>query len=466
MLVSGRKRRRDVDPEVEDSKEPTAGCVGDDVVVVPDDEADTYATDVVAATPSMRSGGRVESTGWHASGSPVAGSPTIDDATESSRPDARVRSTSELPSASTAAGSAVGDAGGNVGTHLQTAADLLGASSLAASSGTVPSPVSGMALAKAPVELTYPMPPSSSSALAAEVYLVVDDRETAGVGPSRATFLARLRVNPGLADRVVQRRLPVGDALLVARVTAVGAAAFDGAPPEGTEILLDQLIERKTAADVVASLKDGRLDKQAYFMAASGRSSLTCIIEGDLDGATQNDNVMREAAKNCLAALTVASSFFIKYTNGLDETVAYFSSLVRHRGRRLGSADGLAGWLSAHRLTDGAVSEADGVLTYSRWAKEITKMRQTTTLQQMWALQLLVVPGIGKARANTIIHGTFKVPTALAEAYRATSTPEEGKELLAQLTPPPGCAGIPKPVSSYMYDLFTAQEYGCPAPQV
>jgi len=207
---------------------------GDDVIVIPDDEADTHATHVVAATRSMQSGGRAESARSPARGSRVVSSPTFDIATRTIRSRPHVRFADGLSSASTQAGSTIGNVCGNVGTHLQTAADLLAASPLAATAGIVPAPVRGMPLAKAPLELPYPTAPSSSSLLAAEVDLVVDDRETAGAGPSHASFLARLRVHPGLADHAVQRRLPVGDALLVARVTAAGAAAYEGAPPEGT----------------------------------------------------------------------------------------------------------------------------------------------------------------------------------------------------------------------------------------
>ena len=89
----------------------------------------------------------------------------------------------------------------------------------------------------------------------------------------------------------------------------------------------------------------------------------------------------------------------------------------------------------------------------------MAEMRGSVTLQQMWALQLLVIPGIGPARANTIVQGDLKVPAALAAAYRATSTPEEGKSLLTMLTPPPGCTRIPTHVSTYMYYLFTSQDY-------
>ena len=359
----------------------------------------------------------------------------------------------------TRAGLRAADDGGGAGTQLQTAADLLGASALAASAGRTPAPVGGMALARVPLELTSSLPSSTSGPSAAEVYLVVDDRETTGVEQSRAAFLNRLRVNPGLTGRVVQRRLPIGDALLVARVTSAGAAAVAGAPPAGTEIMLDQLVERKTASDLVASVRDGRLDEQTYFMAASGRSSLICIVEGDLEAATQNDANMCAAAETFLATLTVSTPFFIKYTGNLEETAAYFASPVRHLGCRLGSANGLAGWLSSNRATDGGVPGADGVLTYSLWESEMAEMRGSATLQQMWALQLLVIPGIGPARANTIVQGDLKVPAALAAAYRATSTPEEGKALLKMLTPPPGCTRIPTHVSTYMYYLFTSQDY-------
>jgi len=445
-LGVGRKRRRDRDQGGRTAEVPTVVPNDNDVVVVSDGDADNLvaqsvagctATDVAVA-PAL-TGACFSGTKDHATGGPA--------------------------SAPTQAGSSAADDDTRVGTHLQTAADLLGASSLAASSGSAPAPVGGMALARVPLELTYSMPPSSSGPMAAEVYLVVDDRETAGVGPSRAAFLTRLRVNPGLAGRVTQRRLPIGDAVLVARVTSTGAAAVEGAPPAGTEIMLDHVIERKTATDVVASLRDGRLDEQTYYMAASGRSSLTCIVEGDLDAATQNDADMREAAKNFFATLSTSTSFFIKYTDDLNDTAAYFASLVRHLGRRLDSADGLAGWLSARRATDGAVPGADGTLTFSLWEKEMAEMRDATTLQQMWALQLLVVPGIGKARVNTIVQGVLKVPAALAAAYRATSTPEEGQALLKKLTPPPGCARIPTNVSTYMYELFTSQEYGAVVPR-
>jgi len=165
-------------------------------------------------------------------------------------------------------------------------------------------------------------------ALVAEVYLVEDDREMVGVGPSRDALPSRLRVNPGLANRVERRRLPTGDAVFVAHVTAAGEAPVAGAPQTGTKIVLDQLIERQTAADMVASLRDGRLRQQTYNMAATGCKGLVLIVKGDLDAATENGANVREEAKNVLAELTVSSNFVFKNTADLTETAALFSSLV------------------------------------------------------------------------------------------------------------------------------------------
>ena len=132
---------------------------------------------------------------------------------------------------------------GRVGSHLQTAADLMRIFPVAGTGPTARSS-SGMAPARKPLALTYSLQPWSSGPLAAAVLILVDDRETAGSGARRRSFPSKLRLNPGLAYRVITRRLPTGNAVLVARVTAAGAAAFEGAPPAGTELMLGTIIER------------------------------------------------------------------------------------------------------------------------------------------------------------------------------------------------------------------------------
>jgi len=346
---------------------------------------------------------------------------------------------------------------GHVGTHLQTAADVLSASPLVAVAGSTRG---GMALATAPVALTYPLPPTSSGPMSAEVFLLADDRETAGSGPSRRAFLRRLRLSPGLANWVVTRRIPTVDAILVARGTAAGGAAFPGAPPAGAEVLLDNVVERKTADDLVASLRDGRLDDQAEWMSASGRRSQTFVIEGSVDDATVCDAGTHAEVKEFLASLSVSTDIFVTTTDDVRGTIDHYSSLVRHCCRRMGTATGSAGWVDQNRLKDSAVPEARGVLTYSLWEKYIKEMRGEMKLQQLWALQLSIVPGIGPVRIGYIMAAEFRTPAALSSAYGRVTTEEEGRMLLSGLSPPQGGCRISKTVSAYIYDLFTAEMYG------
>lgn len=314
-----------------------------------------------------------------------------------------------------------------------------------------------------PPGISHPLPPplTNPPSAAAEVLLVVDTRDTRGSGAERAAFLARLNDEPGLTDRVFERKLPVGDALVVARITSRGAAAVAGAPRAGTEIVLDLLVERKTADDLVSSIKNGRLIEQAYYMAATGRPSLVCVVEGDVDAAVGGDAELGRRIDTYLAKLTTSGGFVVRRTDNVKETAAYYASLANYRGMRLGRDDGLCGWLNA-RFEEDAASSVAGVSaahTYEEWVNAVGEMRSTTTLQQLWALQLHVLPGIGPARIDTILSAGFKTPAALAAAYAGVTTAEDGRRLLARLPPPPRRAPVSAHVSAWIYELFCAESY-------
>jgi len=56
------------------------------------------------------------------------------------------------------------------------------------------------------------------------------------------------------------------------------------------------------------------------------------------------------------------------------------------------------------------------LLTFPLWEEAVGIMRRTITLQQIWALQLNVLPGIGPQRINRIMDGGVNVPAALQDA--------------------------------------------------
>ena len=351
----------------------------------------------------------------------------------------------------------------STGTHKQTATDLLNSSDLAPPAGSAVQVEGGVPRALSPVSVGHPLPQLTPdpTTVAAEVSLVVDTRETRGSGVARAACFSQICAAPGLGARVVERQLPVGDALLVARITRHGATAVAGAPAADTELVLDFLVERKTAEDLVTSIKDARLMEQAYYMAASGRPSLVLIVEGDFDAATANDANLNYRVKAYLAELDVSGGFVLKFTSDVNETAAYYASLVRYRGRRLSTSAGLSDWLRGRGSTQSAktVVGASTVHTYSNWVSSMHQMRASTTLQQLWALQLHAIPGVGENRVDSIFSVGFKTPAALASAYGAVSSVEEGRKLLARLPPPPEPSPISARLSAYIYDLFTSNSY-------
>eukprot|EP00168_Porphyra_purpurea_P020042 TRINITY_DN8257_c0_g1_i1.p2 TRINITY_DN8257_c0_g1~~TRINITY_DN8257_c0_g1_i1.p2 ORF type:complete len:169 (-),score=36.37 TRINITY_DN8257_c0_g1_i1:539-1045(-) len=163
----------------------------------------------------------------------------------------------------------------------------------------------------------------------------------------RAAFLARLSYEPGLVTCVFSRQLHVGDALLVAKITTHGPTSVAGAPPTGAQVVLDFLFERKTAEELVASVKSARLDEQSYYMAATGRSSLVCVVEGDVDAAVGGDAELSRRASAYLDKLSVSGGFVVRRTERVNDTSAYYASLVKYRGLRLRCDVGLSGWLNA-----------------------------------------------------------------------------------------------------------------------
>lgn len=186
----------------------------------------------------------------------------------------------EAPRPPAAAAAAHNVSSSRLGTHVQSAADLLAAFPLPPPVRAGPARMAcGMPQALRPLRVSHTPPPESANPppAAADVLLIVDTRDTHDSGHMRSEVFARLSSEPGLTGRVFERKLPVGDALLVARINPYGAASVDGAPPEGTKVVLDFLVERKTAEDLVASIQNARLVEQAYYMAATRRPSLVCV---------------------------------------------------------------------------------------------------------------------------------------------------------------------------------------------
>jgi len=191
-------------------------------------------------------------------------------------------------------------------------------------------------------------------------------------------------------------------------------------------------------------------------MLASGRSSLTFLIEGSVDAATRGDAAIRGDVGAFLASLSVENNIFVKGMDNMSETVQYYAFMTRHRSRRLGTADGFAARLERKSVADGASPGCNDVLTYSKWDEYMKELRGLATLQQLLSLQMSVLPGIRPVRIDVIMAAGYKTPKYFALVYGRFSE-ADSRALLTKFPPLPGViSSLPRCQSTFTISLWTS----------
>ena len=144
-----------------------------------------------------------------------------------------------------------------------------------------------------------------------EVILLLDVREVLDRG-DRSLFAVGLE-KEGI--RVETRSLELGDALWIARDTS------------GVEIVLDYLVERKTMADLVASIKDGRFNEQGFRQRRCGLRNVVYLVE---DTHMQSARTFGwEAIQTSLVLLQIRDGFFLKRVGSGQDSIEYLARMTR-----------------------------------------------------------------------------------------------------------------------------------------
>lgn len=265
-----------------------------------------------------------------------------------------------------------------------------------------------------------PLPERRSFSETYEIVLLIDAREqySRSMG-SRFSRTVNAEGSSGTALRsmmdqlrasgisVEERQLPVGDALWIAR-------SKDGV--DGTEWILDVVIERKSLSDLVASIKQSnRYNMQKYHLKCCGIRNLYYLIEGDVESwsNTTEYKMLRSAA----ATTEIAHKFKILRTDGVPSTFRLYKSLTKAIAMLYSTT---ASEREQRRSTHTAsVSNDIGLpLTYSdftnncKWAT-----KGSMTLRNMWGCMLCSVPGLGPESAQAILEA-YPTPLALWRAYK------------------------------------------------
>ncbi|PXF50138.1 Crossover junction endonuclease MUS81 [Gracilariopsis chorda] len=257
------------------------------------------------------------------------------------------------------------------------------------------------------------------------IVLILDSAER--IAPNKvqnySSFVEMLKVRNIPYD---VRQLPCGDTLFVAR--------FD----DGTEILMDYLIERKTVDDYGASMSDGRISKQSYMLLNSLICNAILILEGDLKDNSYLYDQPRMHSK--LAELEVCANVYVKKTKDLQDTVHFYGCILRR--------------LQAKFCGTSKAQMLNGRHVFSEWLRSMQHAKKSMTLEQVFMLQLCHFPGVGMNKAQTIMSMGYKTPQLLCRAYQQKRTMKEKENMLN----PPG-SKIGATVSKSVAQVFTLSSY-------
>ena len=138
-----------------------------------------------------------------------------------------------------------------------------------------------------------------------ELILIVDGREL-GLKRKNSTIIDHLQK---LEVKFETRPLSVGDYLWIIKL------------PNGEELTLDYIIERKTWDDLKASIRQARYHEQKQRLKKSGIRNVIVVAEG-------GDAVDR-SLEQALASTSVEYKFFIQRTQNLYGTAKFLTSVTK-----------------------------------------------------------------------------------------------------------------------------------------
>ncbi|XP_055817958.1 crossover junction endonuclease MUS81 isoform X3 [Solanum dulcamara] len=237
-----------------------------------------------------------------------------------------------------------------------------------------------------------------------EVVLILDDREQFTSRGSRSRKLVenistqfKIKIDVCLGEtslpsndpgktRDLQRRLPVGDAIWIARNKVIG-----------TEYVLDFIVERKNVEDLQSSIRDNRYRDQKLRLLRCGLKKLIYVIEGD-----PNACAAAESIKTACFTTEILEGFDVQRTSGLGETLRKYGYLTQ-------------GINQYYRCMDNERSNSrlcPQFKEFIRKCEDLDKM----TVSDVFAIQLMQVPQVTEEAAIAVLD-VYPTLSSLARAY-------------------------------------------------
>ncbi|EPB74701.1 ERCC4 domain protein [Ancylostoma ceylanicum] len=240
----------------------------------------------------------------------------------------------------------------------------------------------------------------------AEVVLIADVRENHGSmrGNTVVDYLTSSN------HRVETRALSVGDYLWVLRKI------------DGTEVVLDWVVERKTWHDLQQSIRLGRYEEQKQRLCRSPMQNMVYLVEGKFIPEYA-------ACEQALASTMVMHGFMIQRTISPEETAQFLCRLTDH----------LKTTTSKRHVTG---------ISYES-LQELSKKARADTVKDVWIRQLMVCPGMSSERAQQVAN-RFPSMAAMIQQYSQVGR-DQADSLLTSAVP-----GVKRTLSTQMSKFFSS----------
>lgn len=236
--------------------------------------------------------------------------------------------------------------------------------------------------------------------------------------------------------RPIMRAMELGDVQWVAKCHDPDILRRSGS--EDDEIVLDYIVERKRLDDLMGSIKDGRFHEQKFRLKRSGVKHVTYVVED----ITRSPALLafQDALESAIASMQVVDGFFVKKTQGMDDSVRYLVRMTemlkkKYESRplkviptRVITAQNYLPLLNHLRATQ---PMSDYYISYSAFASLASKS-ELLTLRDLYLKMLMCIRGVTGEKAMQI-QQKWKTPNDLVKAFEQCGSGDDGRKRKREL---------------------------------
>jgi crossover junction endonuclease MUS81 len=228
--------------------------------------------------------------------------------------------------------------------------------------------------------------------------------------------------------------------------------------------VLDYVVERKTDADLVGSITDGRFKEQKHRLSRSCLRNIIYLFEGHGDGPSIA-TIGPERYFAAVCQTPIQDGFFSKRTRSLEETFQFIHDLYVHVQDKYQDKDLQFVTIGANvefdrDLLSNIIAESGNVhQSFALYAAMNTKTANWT-FKDIFIQQLMTIKGVTGEKAVQIAR-KYPSPVELYEEYRVMPN-EQARELLFaewQSEVPGKERKYGPALSRRIYEVFWAHEY-------